>query len=163
MRAGTWLFLIFFGVPIIEIALFINVGGLIGLWPTLGLVLLSAAVGATVMRSQGLQALARLQSSLEAGGDPVGPIAHGALILIGGMLLLTPGFFTDTLGLLLLVPQVRARLIRWGASRLTVQAATFVRTRRPRAPTDTIDAEYEIVDENDPPRRPGRSGWTRPH
>jgi UPF0716 protein FxsA len=162
MRAGTWLFLIFFGVPIIEIALFVKLGGLIGLWPTLGLVVLSAMVGATVMRSQGLQALARLQASLETGGDPVGPIAHGALILIAGVLLLTPGFFTDTVGLLLLIPPVRAQLIRWGASRVTVKAATFVRPGRSGPAPDVIDADYEIVDE-EMPRRSGRSGWTRPH
>jgi UPF0716 protein FxsA len=157
-----WLFLIFLAVPIVEIALFIEVGGLIGLWPTLGLVVLTAIVGTTVMRIQGMQALARLRASLEAGHDPVGPIAHGALILVAGMLLLTPGFFTDTLGLLLLIPPLRARLIRWGAARLTVRAATFVRTRPAAAPrhADVIDTDYEVVEER-APRKPGRSGWTR--
>lgn len=162
MRAGSWLLLILFGVPIIEIALFIKVGGLIGLWPTLGLVVLSAVLGAAVMRSQGLRALARLQASLEQGSDPVGPVAHAALILVAGILLLIPGFFTDVVGLLLLIAPVRAQLIRWGASRVTVQAATFVRTGRRRPPTDIIEANYEIVDD-DAPRRQGRSGWTRPH
>ena len=66
------------------------------------------------MRWQGMRALDRLRASLEAGGDPVGPIAHGALILVAGMLLIMPGFFTDALGLLLLIPAVRAQLIRLG-------------------------------------------------
>jgi UPF0716 protein FxsA len=162
---GLWLFLIFVGVPILEIALFIQVGGAIGLFPTLGIVVLTAIVGTALMRLQGVQALDRLRRSLQEGGDPVGPIAHGALILVAGILLLTPGFFTDAVGLLLLVPSVRAQVIRWGASRLTVQAATYVRTRRgpqPR-PRDTIDADYEILDEDEErPRRQGNSGWTRP-
>lgn len=155
------LFLIFVGVPIFEIALFIQVGGLIGLWPTLAVVVLTALAGTAVMRIQGLQALDRLRASLAGGGNPAGPIAHGALILIAGMLLLTPGFFTDTVGLLLLVPAVRARLIRWGASRVTVQAVGgFRRPGPPPAARDTVEAEYEVVEESEEPRRPGRSGWT---
>ncbi len=166
---GLWLFLIFVGVPIIEIALFIKVGGAIGLLPTLAIVVLTAVAGTALMRLQGLRALDRLRASLQEGGDPVGPIAHGALILVAGVLLLTPGFFTDAMGLLLLIPAVRERVIGWGASRLTVQAASFVRTRRGPAPgpaagrRETIDVDYEIVDEEpDRPRRRGSSGWTRP-
>lgn len=167
---GFWLFLILVGVPIIEIALFIQVGGAIGLLPTLAIVIATAIAGTALMRLQGLKALERLRTSLERGGDPVGPIAHGALILVAGMLLLTPGFFTDTLGVLLLIPAVRDRVIRWGGSRLTVQAATFAQTRRsgPRqgsspGPRDTIDADYEIIEDGpDRPRRQGNSGWTRP-
>lgn len=161
-----WLFLIFVGVPILEIALFIQVGGWIGLWPTLGIVVLTALAGTTLMRRQGMQALERLRRSIGEGGDPVGPIAHGALILAAGMLLLTPGFFTDTVGLLLLVPAVRTRVIAWGAARLTVRATTFVHARgsggpaRP-APGDTIEGDFEILDGEAPPRRPGHSGWTR--
>ncbi len=162
---GLWLFLIFVGLPIVEIALFIQIGGAIGLWPSLLIVLLSAVAGTAIIRLQGLRALDRLRTSMQDGGDPVGPIAHGALILVAGVLLLVPGFFTDAVGLLLLIPAVRAQVIRWGASRLTVQAASFVQTRRGPAPgpRDTIEADYEIVDETpDQPRRQGNSGWTRP-
>jgi UPF0716 protein FxsA len=166
-----WLFIIFVGVPIIEIALFIQVGGAIGLWPTLAIVVLTALAGTILVRVQGLQALARLQASLEQGGDPVPPIAHGALILVAGLLLLTPGFFTDTLGLALLIPPVRATVIRWGAARIAVRGAAVVRgAPRPGPPPrpgpaprgETIDAEYEILEETPPPRRRGNSGWTRP-
>ena len=95
-----WLFLIFLAVPIIEIALFIQVGGAIGLWPTLGLVLLAAVAGIGAdARRRGCRRLAGCARASTAGGDPVGPIAHGALILVAGMLLLIPGFFTDALGL----------------------------------------------------------------
>jgi UPF0716 protein FxsA len=158
---AIWLFLILLVLPIIEIALFIQVGGAIGLLPTLGLIVLSAVVGTVLARWQGLQTLDRLRRNLEAGRDPSGPLAHAALILVAGMLLAIPGFFTDFLGLLLLIPPVRAQVIRWGAARMTVQATSFAYARRAQAgpvPGDTIDAEYEILDE-----RRGRSGWTRPH
>ncbi len=105
----------------------------------------------------------RLRTSVEGGGDPVGPMAHGALILVAGMLLILPGFFTDALGLLLLVPPVRRLVIAWGGSRVTVRAATMVRPRRSAAAAgpETIDADYEVV-EDAGPRRRGTSGWTRP-
>jgi UPF0716 protein FxsA len=160
-----WLFLIFVGLPIIEIALFIKVGGAIGLVPSLAIVILSAVAGTALIRLQGLRALDKLRTNVQEGGDPVGPIAHGALVLVAGVLLLLPGFFTDALGLLLLVPAVRALVIRWGASRLTVQAASFVHTRQGQTTgaRDTIEADYEIVDEPpDRARRRGSSGWTRP-
>jgi UPF0716 protein FxsA len=153
-----WLFLIFVGVPILEIALFIQVGGAIGIWATLAIVVLTALAGTTLMRIQGMQALSKLQRSVEQGGNPVGPIAHGALILVAGVLLLTPGFFTDAVGLALLIPPVRDFLIRYGASKITVQAATFVNARGSNGPpaADAIDAEYEIID--DPVERaPGRN------
>jgi UPF0716 protein FxsA len=158
-----WLFLTFIGLPIVEIALFIKVGGAIGVLPTLALVVLAAVAGTALIRRQGVQTLGRLQASLDAGADPRGPIAHGALTLVAGVLLIIPGFFTDAVALLLLIPAVRAQLIRWGASKATVRAASFVRPGRaaPR-PGDTIEADYEIVDEAEPARQ-GRSGWTRPH
>lgn len=159
-----WLFVIFVAVPIVEIALFIQVGGLIGLWPTLLLVLLTAVAGSILMRAQGLQALARLRGALAAGQDPTAPMAHGAMILIAGVLLLTPGFFTDALGLSLLLPPVRAALIRRAAGRLSARMFAFAgpgpEPRRPAA-TDTLDGEYEVLDDV-PPSQRGASGWTRP-
>lgn len=158
-----WLFLIFVAVPILEIALFIEVGGLIGLWPTLLIVVLTALAGTLLVRHQGLQVLDQLRRSLEQGGDPVGPIAHGALILVAGVLLLTPGFFTDTLGLALLVPPLRSRLIAAGAARVTLHAAGTMRggRRGPPPAGDTIETEYEVIEPENQARR-GDSGWTRP-
>lgn len=157
-------------LPLIEIALFITVGGAIGLWPTLALVIASSLAGIAVMRGQGAQSLARLQRSLEEGGDPTGPLAHGALLMIAGILLFVPGFFTSACGLMLLVPPVRRWLIGRGAGRMTVRATTFRRPgTRPGASTGprpgTIDAEYEVIEEHDATGapRPGTSGWTRPH
>ena len=169
------LFLLFVAVPILEIALFIEVGGLIGLWPTLAIVVLTALAGTVLVRTQGLQTLRQLQANLAQGRDPVSPIAHGALILVAGILLLTPGFFTDTVGLCLLIPPLRAALIRWGASRLTITVAGRVAPtgarpspppRRPGASSsEPLDADYEVLDETPPANaseRPGGSKWTRP-
>jgi UPF0716 protein FxsA len=153
-------FLLFVLLPIIEIALFIVVGREIGVLPTIGLVILAAVAGAAIVRRQGMQALDRLRVAIETGRDPAAPIAHGALIMIAGVLLMIPGFFTDIVGLLLLLPPVRRLLIRGGASRMTVRAATYVRPGPARQPSEVIEAEYEVLDE--PPRRPGGSGWTRP-
>jgi UPF0716 protein FxsA len=154
-----WLLLIFLAIPIIEIALFIQVGGLIGLWPTLGLVLLTAIVGSWLVRSQGLSELARLRSSLSDLRDPTEPLAHGAMILVAGVLLLTPGFFTDLLGISLLLPPVRRAVLRYVRSRVTIQTFDYGAPRAARDP-NVIDGEWEEVD---PPRRPTHqpSGWTR--
>jgi UPF0716 protein FxsA len=162
---AIWLFLIFIALPIVEIALFIQVGGLIGVLPTIGLVILAAVLGVAVIRRRGMKAIAELQRSVETGTDPRGSIAHGVLVMLAGVMLVVPGFLTDAMALLLLVPAVRTVLIGWGASRATVRAATYVRTRRgapPRQP-ETIDVEYEVVEEGPQPRAQGRSGWTQPH
>jgi UPF0716 protein FxsA len=104
-------------VPIIEIGLFVKVGGLIGLWPTLAIVIVTALIGSSLLRSQGAAAIRELQGSMGRGGDPGKALANGALILVSGILLLTPGFFTDAMGLALLAPPVRAAVIAWGVKR----------------------------------------------
>lgn len=164
-----WLFLL---VPIIEIALFIQVGGLIGLWPTLAIVVLTAIIGTSLMRSQGAQAWQEIQRSFGEMRDPTRPLAHGVMILMAGMLLLTPGFFTDTLGILLLIPKVRDTVMHKIASRVTVthMGAQMGAGPRGHRPDDgTIDGEFVVADPDpaqDPsgPQElnpPGSSGWTR--
>ena len=146
-----WLFLVFLGVPIIEIALFIQVGGVIGLWPTLAIVVATAVIGSLLMRLQGLAALADLRGSLSEMRDPTAPLAHGAMILFAGALLLTPGFFTDTIGLLLLVPSVRNWVIRYVSARITVQGFTMggMPPNRDNGPSardaNVIDGEYHEI------------------
>lgn len=158
-----WLFALFVAVPLIEIALFIQVGGLIGLWPTLGIVVATALAGTWLVRREGLKAMSELRRSLETLGDPGRPLADGAAILFAGALLLTPGFFTDTVGFLLLIPPVRAALFRWAAKRVRVQRFSY----GPRPPPANDDRTGEIVEgeweEVSPDRRPTHrpSGWTR--
>lgn len=169
------LVLLIIALPLIEIALFVQIGGMIGLWPTLALVIASSIGGLAVMRRQGAKSLIRLRESMETGGDPTGPLAHGALTMIAGILLFLPGFLTSACGLLLLVRPIRSWLIGRGAARMTVQATAFrrggagIRPAGPRpgptAPPGTIEAEYEVIEEAEDtgPRRPGTSGWTRPN
>ena len=85
-------------VPIIEITLFVQIGGAIGLGWTLLVILATAMLGARAIRRQGIDALARAQAQMATGKPPVGEIVHGVLILMAGILLLTPGFMTDALG-----------------------------------------------------------------
>ncbi|RVV98010.1 FxsA family protein [Mesobaculum littorinae] len=161
-----WLFAIFVAVPLIEIALFIQVGGLIGLWPTLLIVVLTAFAGTYLVRTQGAMAMNQLRRSFNELRDPREPLAHGAMILLAGALLLTPGFFTDATGFLLLIPPVR----RWAYAQIRsrVRVETFSYGQRPPQPEPhrphVVDAEYEDLDT---PKRPthrpssGPSGWTR--
>ena len=154
-----WLLLVFLAVPLIEIALFIQVGGLIGLWPTLGIVVLTAIAGTALVRSQGISELNRLRASFTDLRDPTEALAHGAMILFAGALLLTPGFFTDAVGLALLAPPVRRAVLRYIRARIKVQSFEYGTPPR-RQDSDIIEGEWEEVT---PPRRPthGPSGWTR--
>jgi UPF0716 protein FxsA len=158
-----WLFLAFLLVPLIEIGLFIQVGGIIGLWPTLAVVVLTALAGTMMVRSQGVRAMENLRRSFAGQADPGEALAHGAMILVSGALLMTPGFFTDAVGFALLVPQVRMAVFRWLRQRMQVvrfdTSMTSAQPRRPSQP-DVIDGEYTEVPPEKPANHPG-SGWTR--
>jgi UPF0716 protein FxsA len=163
------IFLLLVVVPIIEIALFIEVGGWLGLWPTLAVVVLTAAIGTMLLRAQGIAALGELQRQMHAGENPGATLAHGAMILVAGVLLLTPGFFTDGVGFLLLAPPVRAAAIRFVRSRMTQVHMSAHMGAAPQGPgpqhpepqgPGTVDGDYEVV-EPDPDAPPGNSGWTQ--
>ncbi|MEF2071310.1 FxsA family protein [Consotaella aegiceratis] len=130
-------------VPILEIAVFIMVGNLIGLWPTLGLVLLTAVLGTMLLRRQGLGTLARIQAETRAGRLPGREMVHGVMIMAAGILLLTPGLVTDAIGFLLFVPQFRDLAWRWLKDRVVVVAASpgqgFWRGRGPATRPDRPD------------------------
>lgn len=160
-----WLLIAFVAVPIIEIALFIQVGGAIGTWPTLGIVVLTAILGTWLVRAQGRLAIGNLQRSFSELDDPTEPLAHGAMVLISGILLLTPGFFTDALGFAMLVPAVRAAVFQFLRKRVKVQSFSMGSMQsgpmhhEPMDP-NTIDGEFHEIDpENRRTHRP--SGWTK--
>ncbi|KEO54291.1 FxsA family protein [Thioclava pacifica] len=163
-----WIFLAFLAVPLIEIGLFIKVGGLIGLWPTLGIVLLTAIIGTSLVRREGARAMNDLRDSLNELRDPSRPLAHGAMILVAGVLLLTPGFFTDAVGILLLIPGIRDWVMKHAASRVKVtrfEMGGAYRTnaydnRRPNDP-EILDAEEAEEMTHRQPPSDGPSGWTR--
>src|SRR5437763_1999555 len=104
------LFVLFIVVPIVELAVIIQVGHVIGAWNTIGLLLLLSLGGAWLVKREGLGVIRRFRRQLDDGVMPGREIADGVLIVIAGALLLTPGFVTDFFGLLLLLPPVRSAI-----------------------------------------------------
>ncbi len=156
------LLLIFIAVPIIEIGIFIEVGGRLGTWPTVGLVVLTAIAGTWLIRLQGFAVLARAQTSLEQETLPVQEIFDGLCLLLAGALLLTPGFMTDAVGFALLVPAVRRTAGRWIWHAMRARGGFHVHmggtTRRGTVDETVVEAEfYEVKTSTDEPTdRPDR-------
>ena len=107
------LFLIFSVVPVVELYLLIKVGRLVGALPTVALLLLISFAGAWLVRHQGFAILGNAQRELAEGRIPAAGLLDGVLVLTGGILLLTPGFFTDLLGLFFLIPVTRGMIKRY--------------------------------------------------
>ncbi len=152
----TLLFTIFLVVPILEIAAFIQVGSLIGLWPTLGLTFATAIAGATLVRYQGFRTLMALKENVDKGQLPVEPAIHAGFLLVAGLCLLTPGFVTDTIGFILLVPAARLAIARWFLRYLSRHGNVTIitgQTQRPRDDGPVIDLEAEDVSDDEPRRR----------
>ena len=160
-----WVFALFLAIPLIEIALFVTVGGWLTLWPTLAIVLGTGFLGVFVMRQQGMRAMSDMQTAMRGIQSPLSPMAHNALIMMAGFLLILPGFLTDTLGLLLLIPPLRQFVINRLTGRMrAVQprgaAPDWRDGRNMRADPEVIDAEYSEVDPEHPAKR-GSSRWTQ--
>lgn len=115
------LFLLFIVIPIIEIAVLLQVGEIIGGWPTVGIVIFTAWLGAFFVRQQGLATVQNLQLKMAQGEMPSEEIVAGLLLLVSGVFLVTPGFVTDAFGLSLLIPQVRLGLVKLVQGRLIKQ------------------------------------------
>lgn len=94
-------------IPLLEIAAFVLIGGEIGLWATLGLVVVTAVIGSFLLRWQGLSLVSRIKNELAAQRLPAKDMVRGVMLLLAGVLLLTPGFVTDTIGFLLFVPAIQ--------------------------------------------------------
>ena len=114
------LFLFFVIVPIIEITVLMQVGQWLGTWPTIAIVILSAWLGAKYVRQQGLATLQSVQAKMAQGEMPSGEIITAVMLLVAGILLVTPGFVTDIVGLSLLVPAIRSALIKTVQQHLVV-------------------------------------------
>lgn len=137
---GT-LLLLFLVVPLAEIYLLIQAGGVIGALNTVALVVLTAVAGAWLLRLQGLATLRRVQQSLERGELPETALLEGVLLLLAGALLLTPGFITDAVGFVLLVPTARVALARTVLARGVLHAADHG-----EPPDDPPSAGGRIID-----------------
>ena len=143
------LVLLFIVVPIAELAILIQVGQLIGIWWTIALLVADAVLGSMLARAQGRAVWRRFNEALQSGRPPARETIDGALVLFGGALLLTPGFLSDVLGILLLLPPTRAIvrriLVRRFAARMV---ATVTAPRAPRGPhpRQAYDVEGSAVD-----------------
>lgn len=118
------LLLLFILVPVIEIALFIQVGGLLGVWTTIAIILLTAVIGASLVRQQGLQTLLSIQQKVQRGELPAKEMIDGVMLAIAGVLLLTPGFMTDAFGFALLFQPSRQKITHYLMSHLQVHTTT---------------------------------------
>ncbi|MBF0251555.1 MAG: FxsA family protein [Alphaproteobacteria bacterium] len=159
---GLIILAIFIAVPVIEIALFIQVGERIGLWPTLSVVVLTAMAGTALLRHQGLGAIGRLQADLASGQPPVEAVFDGVCLMAAGLLLLTPGFFTDTVGFILFLPPARRFLMRRLAKRVHMHVhhgpmgSGFAASAPDSCSMGTvIDAEFEDVTRADDDKSQG--------
>ena len=151
-----WVFLAILAVPLIEIGLFVVIGGMIGVWATLAWVLIAAALGLLVLRRVGMSGAVTLRSDMQELRDAQSPVAHRVILVLAGTLLLLPGFFTDAMGLLMLLRPVRTGLIRLIVRRMGIDPVPSP------APADVIDGEWREVGGEDATRRSDTpSGWTR--
>ena len=140
-------------VPILEIIVFIQAGDLIGLWPTIGMVILTAMVGSALLRHQGLAKLAFVQETMNAGRLPVNELFDGLCLLVAGVFLLTPGFVTDGLGLLLLLPIFKSGLRKLMAAHLKSRGKFNTHMKqgskqqsRHRSDPNVIDGEFHEIE-----------------
>ena len=111
-------------IPILEISVFIMVGDIIGLWPTLGMILVTAFLGTLLLRHQGFQLLREAQEKTQANQMPGRALVHGVMLVVAGIFLLTPGFVTDTCGFLLFIPPIRDGIWAFLKSRMSFQVMT---------------------------------------
>lgn len=118
--------LLFIGLPLLELAILVKLGTVIGFWPTMAIVVATGFLGALLAQMQGLWVWTRIQRELRAGRMPGSELVDGFMILVGGIVLLTPGLLTDLFGFLLLVPWTRA----WVKRRLRRKFERMMRSGR---------------------------------
>jgi UPF0716 protein FxsA len=149
--------LAFLALPFLEIAGFIVVGGWIGVLPTIGLVLLAIFAGVILLRAQGAGAVNRIRVAAADGAVPGRDLAHGAMIMLAGILLIIPGFITDIMGLLLFLPPVRDLVWRLLGSRVTVFTSFGpLGARGPGRSGQTIDLDTDEYSRGGSPDSPWR-------
>jgi UPF0716 protein FxsA len=146
MNPFAILLLLFIGVPLVEIYFLIKVGGVVGAIPTVFLVVFTAMLGVLLLRFQGMSTLQRVQDTMARGEVPAVPVLEGALLLVAGALLLTPGFVTDGIGFLLLIPPLRQAMVRAWLRRFIVPPRGGPRPPEEQGPR-TIEGEYRREDD----------------
>ncbi|WP_404360968.1 FxsA family protein [Methylotuvimicrobium sp. KM1] len=145
MKVFQVVFLCFLIIPFLEIYLLLTIGGLIGVFPTVFLVVFTAVLGAALLRQQGFATLRRFQDNLNQGVVPAYEMIEGPILLVGGALLLTPGFFTDVLGFACLIPQLRGKIARYVIENHLVQTGGAVHPGRSKD-NNVLEGEYKKED-----------------
>lgn len=146
------LLIAFVVVPLVELYILIEVGGVIGALPTIGLCLLTAVLGTALLKQQGLQTLGRARHNLDRGELPAIELFEGVALALGGVLLLTPGLATDVIGFACLVPFSRRWLVAMALNRMRVYYGPPPgegQDARRRGRVEVIDAEYRRRDRDD--------------
>lgn len=159
MRLGLLLILI--ALPLLELVVLIKVGQLIGLWPTLLIVVGTGIAGTLIFYHQGFVAFRRALESIDRRELPIAPVADSALLILAGTLLITPGLIGDAAGLLLLVAPIRRGIARWLFGQLVGGAQQS--RHSPHARQDgggpIIEGEFKRIEE--PPKEPPRQNTPR--
>ncbi len=144
MKSFQSIFFLVLIIPFVEIYLLLKVGGLIGALPTIFMVVFTAVLGAWLLRQQGFATLQRFRASLAQGEIPAYEIVEGPIILVGGALLLTPGFITDMLGFVCLIPQLRRKIARYVIENQMIQGNVF--TQRSFRDKDVLEGDFRKED-----------------
>ncbi len=141
--------IIFVLVPLAEIMVFINISGSIGLGTALLIALLTAILGGSIVKYQGIQTIMTAQKSMSGGGIPSKELFDGLCLVAAGATLITPGFITDAIGFSLLVPAIRNYLRAKISKSVKFQGSSFSAEYAQTKDPDAIDVEYETIEEND--------------
>ena len=154
------IFLLLLFTPLIEIFILIEIGSVIGAVPTIGLCILTALLGAALLRHQGIRTLQRARTNLDRGTVPALEMLEGVALAVGGLLLMTPGFFTDAIGFACLIPFTRRLLVGMVLKRVHIVYGPIEGSTRRHPPTGkggaggeprVIEGEYQRRDDSDGP------------
>ncbi|MCX7082732.1 MAG: FxsA family protein [Methylococcales bacterium] len=140
MKIFQIIFLVVLIIPFAEIYLLLQVGSVIGAFPTIFLVVFTAALGAWLLRQQGFSTFRRFQESLAQGVIPAYEMIEGPIILLGGALLLTPGFITDIIGFACLVPSLRKKIAQYVLENHLIQASSVFQEKAAKA--NVLEGEF---------------------
>lgn len=146
---------------LIEIALFITLGGAIGLLPSLAVIFGTGVLGVAVLRWQGRRAALDLRAALNGMRAPGSAPGEVIAVFLAGLLLISPGFLADAMGLLLLIPPLRRALVAAVARRVPVRSSGSFGVHAANRPDVVIDGEFIEIDETRKPLQRGPSGWTQ--
>ena len=146
MKIVHILFLFFFTVPFVEIYLLLQLGGIVGIFPTILLVIFTAILGAWLLRQQGFATWKRFQDNLAKGEVPAYEMIEGPILLVGGALLLTPGFFTDALGFACLIPQTRKFFAQYVLEKHLIRTQNGSPFQQPKSENNALEGEFKRED-----------------